>query len=146
MKALGYIADYFDLTKSFPFKERTGTPTTSPGTPTTPAAGSPTTPHGPQITTVSQQSGLAWQIATYCLVLISILASRFCDLYRAGALGGFRLDATYLLFLGIVSLIAFPVVYSKATLNADNPVFVRIALIFTAGMGWEKIVSTAIGK
>jgi hypothetical protein len=45
-----------------------------------------------------------------------------------------------------VSLVAFPVVYSKTTLNPDNPVIVRIALIFTAGMGWEKIVSTAIGK
>jgi len=142
MKALGYIADYFDLTKSFPFKERTvsprGTPVALPGT--------PATPPGTPITTGSQQSGLAWQIATYCLVLASIVASRFCDLYRAGALNGFRLDAAYLLFLGIVSLIAFPVVYTKATLTSDNPVFVRIALIFSAGMGWEKIVSTAIGK
>jgi hypothetical protein len=128
MKALSYLADWFDLSKPFPFKDR------STPQPRVPVAGGP------------QQANLAWQIATYLLVLVSIVASRFCDLYRAGALGSFRLDGPYLLFLGIVSLIAFPVVYTKATLNQDNPVFVRIALIFTAGMGWEKIVSTAIGK
>ena len=128
MKAWSYLAKYFDLTQSFPFKE--------------PASPPPTTASAP----VPLQSGVAWQVATYVLVFISILASRFCDLYRAGALDSFKLDVPYLLFLGIVSLIAFPVVYTKATLNQDNPVFVRIALIFTAGMGWEKIVSTAIGK
>lgn len=134
---MNYVARYFNLADSFPFK----TTTTSPGT-TAPVG---TTPQ-PMPKSGTPQSGVTWQVATYLLVLVSIVASRFCDLYRAGALSSFRLDAPYLLFLGIVSLIAFPVVYTKAALSQGDPVLVRIALIFTAGMGWEKIVATAIGK
>jgi hypothetical protein len=92
------------------------------------------------------QLPLAWQIATYVVLATSIVASRFLDLYRAGAVDTFSLDWRYMVFLGISSLLAFPVVYDKARANLDQPLLLKIVVIFSAGMGWEKIVSTAIGK
>lgn len=92
------------------------------------------------------QLTLAWQIATYLVLVASIVASRFLDLYRAGALDSFSLDWAYLVFLGISSLLAFPIVYDKARASRDQPLFLKIVVIFSAGMGWEKIVSTAVGK
>lgn len=94
----------------------------------------------------ASQISVAWQIATYCILLLSILASRFLDLYRAGVAYSLELDWSYLLFIAIVSLLAFPIVYDKAQLNKDKPILLQIGLIFTAGMGWEKIVATAIGR
>jgi hypothetical protein len=55
-------------------------------------------------------------------------------------------DGPYLLFTAIASLLAFPVVYDRAELNRNRPMFVQMALIFTAGMGWEKIVATVVGN
>src|SRR5262249_14599441 len=89
---------------------------------------------------------LGWQIATYLILVAAILASRFLDLYRAGVANTFRLDWAYLLVMAIVSLVAFPVVYDKTCLNKGQPVLMQVCLIFTAGMGWEKIVATVVGK
>src|SRR5215467_11354890 len=123
MSVLTYLAKYFDLRDPFPFQRTTGTPSEPVSPSTTPLPSTAPPPSG------TARSGVGWQIATYLLVLVSIVASRFCDLYRAGALGSFKLDAPYLLFVGIVSLTAFPVVYNKAALSPDDPVFMRIALI-----------------
>lgn len=87
--------------------------------------------------------GAGWQIVVYVTLLLSIVASRYLDLYRAGTASEFGLDWPYLLSVAIVSLLAFPVVYDKAQLSRDRPIFLQLALIFTAGMGWEKIVATA---
>ena len=92
------------------------------------------------------QLSLPWQIATYLVLAASIVASRFLDLYRAGALDTFSLDWRYMVFLAITSLLAFPVVYDKARANLAQPLLLKVVVIFSAGMGWEKIVSTAIGK
>ncbi len=94
----------------------------------------------------STELTLVWQLVIYLLLILSIFSSRFLDLYRAGVLDQFRLDGPYLLFTAIASLLAFPVVYDRADLNRNRPVFVQLALIFAAGMGWEKIVATVIGK
>lgn len=31
-------------------------------------------------------------------------------------------------------------------ISRDQPALLQVCLIFTAGMGWEKIVATAVGK
>lgn len=94
----------------------------------------------------AQQMSLKWQLVTYLILMLSIVASRFLDLYRAGVPGAFVLDLQYLAFVSIASLLAFPVVYDKARFNRDQPALLQICLIFTAGMGWEKILATAVGK
>jgi len=125
------ILRYFDLREPATFRNRPPKPATA-GTAAAPVA--------------SQEFSLAWQIATYFILAAAVVAGRYLDLYRAGVASSFRLDWAYLLFVAIVALLAFPVVYEKAGLNKDQPVFVQIALMFSAGMGWEKIVATVMGK
>lgn len=128
------IRNYFDLSEPVTFRARKSPP---------PAVGAAT----PVRTSApSQVLALPWQIATYCILLFAIVASRYLDLYRVGLVSEFKLDLPYLLFLVIASLLAFPVVYDKARLNKDQPILLQICLVFTAGMGWEKIVATAIGR
>lgn len=128
------IRQYFDLSE--------------PVTLRTPKVARPTSgaPRSAPTASSSAPITLVWQIVIYLLLVLSIVASRFLDLYRAGVASSFALDLRYLMFIGIVSLLAFPVVYDKARFNKDQPIFLQIAVIFTAGMGWEKIVATAIGK
>jgi hypothetical protein len=125
------VRKYFDLNQPVSFGRPPKAPVPQPGGV---AAAAP------------MQLPVGWQIATYLVLATSIVASRFLDLYRAGAVDSFSLDWRYLVFLGISSLLAFPVVYDKARANLDQPLFLKIVVIFSAGMGWEKIVSTAIGK
>ncbi len=129
------VLGYFDLSKPATFSN----PAPSRATPAEAETGQPSV-------SASQPMSIKWQMATYMILLSSILASRFLDLYRAGVASKFVVDWQYLLFLAIASLLAFPVVYDKARFNRDQPVLLQICLIFTAGMGWEKIVATAIGK
>ena len=130
------IRRYFDLSEPVTF----GVPRLPPPTMKVPQK-APLSPPPP-----SRQLTLGWQIATYCILLIAILASRFLDLYRAGVASTLQLDWGYLLFMAIASLLAFPVVYDRAQLTKGQPILVQIGLVFTAGMGWEKIVAAAIGK
>src|SRR6266496_4574394 len=61
-----------------------------------------------------QKLSLKWQIVTYAVLVLSIMASRFLDLFRAGVASSFRIDLPYLIFIAIASLLVFPVVYDKA--------------------------------
>ncbi len=130
------IRRYFDLSQPATFREPV------PPAPKIAAAAATIEP----TVAPAQQMGLKWQIATYVILLLSIVASRFLDLYRIGRSTAFGLDWQYLSFVAIASLLAFPVVYDKARFNKDQPVLLQICLIFTAGMGWEKIAATVIGK
>jgi len=134
------VRHYFDLNQSARF----GSPKSN--RPRVGAIPSGAGPAGSPAPGTEGGLNLGWQVGTYLILLLAILASRFLDLYRAGVPGEFQLDWAYLLFIGIVSLLAFPVVYREARLNKGQPVFMHVCLIFTAGMGWEKIVATAVGK
>ena len=123
---------YFDLSKPV---------TVGKKRPASPAPSAPTASPTPD-----QPMTLAWQIATYLILLLSIVASRYLDLYRAGVASSFTLDWAYLLFAAVVSLLAFPVVYDRAQFSKNRPAFLQIGLIFSAGMGWEKILATAAGN
>ena len=143
------VRSYFDLSQpvSVGSAERPAHRAASaPGAAHRPAATAVATMVAPPPAAPAQQMSIKWQVATYLILLVSILASRFIDLFRAGVAASFALDWRYLLFVGIASLLAFPVVYDKARLNKDQPAFLQICLIFTAGMGWEKILATALGK
>ena len=139
------IGDYFDLGKRI-WGEDEVPPAAAPPPPgAVPVAAAAAAP-APAPAARPAQMTVAWQITVYGVLLLSIMSSRYLDLYRAGLADQFVLDWGYLLFISIVSLLAFPVVYDRAMMSTDRPVLVQIGLIFTTGMGWEKIVATAIGK
>jgi hypothetical protein len=48
---------------------------------------------------------LGWQIVTYVVLVLAIMASRYLDLVTAGTASSFRLDLPYLIFLAIVALL-----------------------------------------
>jgi hypothetical protein len=121
------IRRYFDLSKAATFGPG--------GAQTAPAPGAK-----------PQAVSAAWQAAMYLVLVLSILASRFLDLYRAGVADRFGVDWKYLLFVAIVALLVFPVVYTRAQLNRDDPTFVQLVLVFSTGMGWEKILATVTGN
>lgn len=157
------VRSFFDLSQPVGFREKpkarktadapvgAPAPTAAPAVGTVteiPPAGSVVVP-GTALSSSpsgSQELSWAWQVAIYFVLVLSILSSRFLDLYRAGVLSEFTVDGPYLLFIAIASLLAFPIVYARAELNRNRPMLLQIALVFAAGMGWEKIVATAIGR
>lgn len=90
-----------------------------------------------------QKPSVKWQIVIFMTLILSVIASRFIDYYRAAVSWSLFKDWQYLLFAAIVSLLAFPIVYRKAQHSRNDPVLVQLGVIFAAGLGWEKILSTA---
>jgi hypothetical protein len=78
----------------------------------------------------------------FVTLTLSIIASRFIDYYRAAISWSPFRDWQYLLFALIVSLLAFPIVYRKAQSSRNEPLLVQLGVIFAAGLGWEKMLST----
>lgn len=74
---------------------------------------------------------------------LSVIASRFVDYYRAAISWSPLQDWHYLLFALIVSFMSFPLVYKKVQRSRNDPILVQLGLIFTAGIGWEKMLSSA---
>ena len=89
-----------------------------------------------------QQLSLPWQLIVYLIFMLAVIASRFIDLYTSAIPGAILLDWKYLLFAAIISIAAFPVVYDKALATKNAPYLVQVALVFTTGLGWEKVLST----
>jgi hypothetical protein len=89
------------------------------------------------------QMSVATQLGMFVTLTFSVIASRFVDYYRAAVSWSPIQDWQYLLFALIVSLTAFPLVYEKVQRNRNDPMLVQLGLIFAAGIGWEKILSTA---
>ena len=87
------------------------------------------------------QTSMMQQLVDFTVFLVAVLASRFLDLYAIAVANPLLVDWKYLLFALIVSLAAFPIVYEKAMRSKNSPRLVQIALIFTTGLGWEKMVS-----
>lgn len=83
-----------------------------------------------------------WQITIFATLTLSIIASRFIDYYRAAIPWSPFRDWQYLFFALIVSLLAFPIVYSKAQGSRNEPILVQLGVVFAAGLGWEKMLST----
>ena len=90
-----------------------------------------------------QNPSIAWQFVIFTTLAFSIVASRFIDYYRAATPWNPLHDWQYLLFALIVSLLAFPIVYRKARNSRNEPILVQFGVIFAAGLGWEKMLSTA---
>jgi hypothetical protein len=85
-----------------------------------------------------------WQVTIFATLTLSIIASRFIDYYRAAIPWSPFRDWQYLFFALIVSLLAFPIVYSKAQGSRNEPILVQLGVVFAAGLGWEKMLSTTV--
>jgi hypothetical protein len=85
---------------------------------------------------------MGWQVSIFATLTLSIIASRFIDYYRAAIPWSPFRDWQYLFFALIVSLLAFPIVYRKAQGSRNEPILVQLGVIFAAGLGWEKMLST----
>ena len=138
------LTDYFDLSKTATLK----LPVLSAPQPVSVGGGAAAAPALAPAPPPPAQAPLSmkWQVTVYSILLVSILSSRFLDLYRAGALAQWKVDWPYLVFMAIASMLAFPAVYDRAKVSSGQPVLVQVALIFATGMGWEKLVATAVGK
>ncbi len=102
-----------------------------------------TTETGNGSSSESKNLPITWQLLIYGIFLVAVVASRYIDFYTSAIPGNvFVLDWKYLVFAAIVSLAAFPVVYDKAIGCRNSPYMVQVALVFTTGLGWEKVLST----
>ena len=100
-----------------------------------PAAGRPKDGGAPTIR--------AWP--QWLTLLAGIIVQPYLATYRATGAWNFELADfwVWLVFSIIVAFVLFPSVYKKA-FDATKPIGVLLAPIFTAGIGWEAIFSTAI--
>jgi hypothetical protein len=90
-----------------------------------------------------EERSLGAQASMFATLMISVIASRYVDYYRAAVSWSPLHDWHYLLFALIVSFMAFPIVYKKAQQSRNDPIFVQLGLVFSAGIGWEKMLSSA---
>ena len=90
-----------------------------------------------------EERSLGAQVSMFTTLMVSVIASRYVDYYRAAVSWSPLHDWHYLLFALIVSFMAFPIVYKKAQQSRNDPIFVQLGLVFSAGIGWEKMLSSA---
>jgi len=89
-----------------------------------------------------EERSLGAQVSMFTTLMVSVIASRYVY-YRAAVSWSPLHDWHYLLFALIVSFMAFPIVYKKAQQSRNDPIFVQLGLVFSAGIGWEKMLSSA---
>ncbi len=89
-----------------------------------------------------QEPSVWWQIVVYATLLLSVLASHYVDFYNAHVPEGFLHEWKYILCASMISFVLFPTVYRKVRHGRNDPLLVQLGVIFTAGMGWEKMLST----
>jgi hypothetical protein len=88
------------------------------------------------------QTPIPW-LPQYIALLIGIVVQPFFQRYMAT--GGWKLEGFWGWLAGsaVLSAMAFPGVYKK-TFDVERPLFVQLCVIFTAGTGWQTLVSTAL--
>jgi hypothetical protein len=91
----------------------------------------------------SQKARSAW--FQWMALFGGILIQPFFQAYQASANHQWSFDGFggWTLFALITSVVIFPGVYKRA-FDQDSPVLVQLAPIFTAGLGWQSLLTTAI--
>jgi membrane protein YdbS with pleckstrin-like domain len=89
-----------------------------------------------------QKPSIRWQMTMLTTLVLSIIASRFIDYYHAAINWSPFRDWQYLVFALIISVTIFPLVYRKAQRSQHDPALVQLGVVFAAGIGWEKLLST----
>lgn len=89
-----------------------------------------------------QPQEIHW-LPQYIALLLGILVQPMFQKYMATGKWDVNGFGGWLIASAVVSAMAFPGVYKK-TFEADKPLFVQLCVIFTAGTGWQTLVSTAL--
>ena len=85
----------------------------------------------------------AW--VQWSALFAGILIQPFFQAYQASSTHTWSFNGFggWTLFALITSVVIFPAVYKKA-FDQDSPALVQLAPIFTAGLGWQSLLTTAI--
>ncbi len=80
-------------------------------------------------------------------LLLGVLVQPFYAFYKElkslGSLEEVYTDYYFVIFAVIVSVVAFPTVY-RNSFDANRPKWMQLIPVFTAGLGWQTIVDTAV--
>jgi hypothetical protein len=82
------------------------------------------------------------QLALYGTLVFGNVASSFLDSYRAGQ--SWRPDVLSLVFAFIVGLVLLPGAIDTQKMNGEKEELVQFATVFTYGIGWQTLLSSAI--
>jgi len=97
------------------------------------AVGDDAVPGGPSVP--------AW--LQYLALVLGIVIQPSFAAYQQNHQWSMPLGPGFILFSVIVGLVIFPAVYKK-TFDDTDPKLVSIAPIFTAGLGWQSLLTTAL--
>ena len=92
--------------------------------------------------TAEDERTLHW-FPQYIALVLGALIQPFFAAYQKLGHWNFSGLSGRLLFAVIVGVVIFPAVYKRA-FSAEKPIFVQLCAIFTAGMGWQSLVETAL--
>jgi hypothetical protein len=90
----------------------------------------------------AEQRSIHW-FPQYLALVAGILVQPFFQKYMATGQWDLKGFWGWAAGSAVVSAMAFPGVY-KRTFDAERPLFVQLCVIFTAGTGWQTLVSTAL--
>jgi hypothetical protein len=93
-------------------------------------------------TNAAAQTSIPW-LPQYIALLLGIVVQPFFQRYMETGVWELRGFWGWLAGSAILSAMAFPSVYKK-TFDVEKPLFVQLCVIFTAGTGWQTLVSTAL--
>ncbi|WAC02453.1 hypothetical protein N7U66_01685 [Lacinutrix neustonica] len=86
-------------------------------------------------------------IFQWLALFIGVLIQPFYAFYKEarnfGSPSEVYQDYYFVLFAIIISVVAFPTVYRNA-FDANRPKWMQLIPVFTAGLGWQTIVDTAV--
>ncbi|OBX26499.1 hypothetical protein LX77_00933 [Gelidibacter algens] len=82
-------------------------------------------------------------LALFLGVLIQPFYAFYKEARNLGSLGEVYQDYYFVLFAIIVSVVAFPSVY-RNSFDVNRPKWMQLIPVFTAGLGWQTIVDTAV--
>jgi len=79
----------------------------------------------------------------YLAIVLGIIVQKYWSQFHSTGQWDFAGLWGWLLFALITALVIFPAVY-KNTMDPTQPLFVQFCLVFTAGMGWQALVSNVL--
>jgi hypothetical protein len=85
----------------------------------------------------------AWAFPQWLVLFAGVLIQPFLDGYKQTHHWQWNGFLGWVLFAIITAFIVFPAVY-RNSFDRDKPIAVLLAPIFTAGIGWQSIVTTVL--
>jgi hypothetical protein len=89
-----------------------------------------------------QERPIHW-FPQYVALVVGIIVQRFLKQYMLA--GTWKLDGFWgwAVTSSFLAVMIFPAVYKKS-FEEQKPIFVQLCVIFTAGVGWQSLIGTAL--